>query len=251
VLNSQTEHILNQLTQELRHLLGEDLVAIVLYGSAVGRNFVPETSDLNIVIVVKEARFEVLQMLQPHIATWHTRGFALPLLLDQEFLQQACDVFPMEFYDIKEQHRLLWGQDVFHDLEIDSRHLRFQAEHEARSKLLRLRALYLECAEDQTRLRTLTLDSVKTFLILMRNLIRLQGQAGLLTYTDVLACFEQHFECTFPRMHQLIAIRSGQQPWPAATAVDFFRNYLAEIQQIIGVIDRLHPHASSPHDQAE
>ncbi|MBI3303123.1 MAG: hypothetical protein HYZ72_13740 [Deltaproteobacteria bacterium] len=249
MLDAQTEKTLVQFTQEVRQLLADELVAVALYGSGAGANFVPGVSDLNVAIVVKEARFEVLQKLQPRIAAWHKLGFALPLLLDREFLQRGRDVFPMEFHDIKEQHRLLWGEEVFRDLEIDTRHLRFQAEHEARSKLLRLRALYLECAGDQPRLRALMLDSLKTFLILMRNLIRMRGKEGLLTYTEVLDQFEQHFRCSFPRMHQLIAIRAGQQQWPATTAADFFRDYLAEVQQVVSVIDRLLSHASSTHGQ--
>jgi hypothetical protein len=247
VLNPQTEKILVQFIQELRHLLADELVAVVLYGSGAGSNFVPGASDLNVAIVVQEARFEVLQKLQPRIAAWHTQGFAVPLLLDREFLQRGRDVFPMEFHDIKEQHRLLWGEEVFHGLEIDSRHLRFQAEHEARSKLLRLRALYLECAGDQPRLQALLGDSLKTFLILMRNLIRLHGKTGLLTYVEVLDQFEQHFHLAFPRIRQLIAIRAGQQQWPGTPIADFFRDYLAEVQQIVAVIDRLSSHAPSPY----
>ena len=247
MLDPQTEKILGQFVQELRHLLADELVAVVLYGSGAGANFVPGASDLNVAIVVQEARFEVLGKLQPRIAAWHTLGFALPLLLDREFLQRGRDVFPMEFHDIKEQHRLLWGEEVFRDLEIDTRHLRFQAEHEARSKLLRLQALYLECAADQPRLRALMLDSLKTFLVLMRNLIRLRGGTGLLTYVEALKQFEQHFQHTFPRLRQLITIRAGQQQWPATPIADFFRDYLAEVQQIVTVIDLLSPYLSSTH----
>ena len=249
MLDTKTEKTLSQFTQELRQLLADDLVAVALYGSAAGNNFVPGASDLNVVIVVTETRFAVLQKLQPHIAAWHQIGFALPLLLDREFLQRGRDVFPMEFHDIKEQHRLLWGEEVFGELEINTRHLRFQAEHEARSKLLRLRALYLECGADQPRLRTLILDSLKTFLILMRNLIRLHGKVGLLTYVEVLDQFERHFQRAFPRMRQLIAIRVGQQQWPSTPTADLFHDYLAEVQQVVSVIDLLPSRASSPHDQ--
>ncbi len=247
MLDPQSEKILVQFTQELRVLLADELLAVVLYGSGAGSNFVPGASDLNVTIVVKEARFDVLQKLQPRIAAWHTQGFAVPLLLDREFLQRSRDVFPMEFHDIKEQHRLLWGEDVFRDLAIDTQHLRFQAEHEARSKLLRLRALYLECAGDQARLQALMLDSLKTFLILMRNLSRLQGKTGVLTYTEVLAQFERYFQQAFPRMRQLIAIRAGQRQWSEISVTDFFRDYLAEVQQVVAVIDHLPSHSPSPH----
>lgn len=249
MLNAQTEKTLAQFTQEVCQLLADELVAVALYGSGAGANFVPGASDLNVAIVVKEARFAVLQKLQPHIAGWHERGFAAPLLLDREFLQRGRDVFPMEFHDIKEQHRLLWGENVFRDLQIDTRHLRFQAEHETRGKLLRLRALYLECGGDQKRLRALMRDSLKTFLILMRHLIRMHGQEGLLTYAEVLDQFEQRFQGAFPCMHQLIAIRTGQRDWPGGTATDFFRDYLAEVQQLVGVVDHLLSDASPAHGQ--
>lgn len=251
MLDVNIEKTLTQFTQEVRQLLADDLVALALYGSAVGDNFVPGASDLNVAIVVKDARFEVLQKLQPRVAAWHRMGFALPLLLDQDFLQRGRDAFPMEFHDIKEQHRLLWGEEIFQDFQIDTRYLRFQAEYEARSKLLRLRALYLECAEDHPRLRTFMLDSLKTFLILMRNLVRLHGRTGPLTYTDVLDQFEQHFHLAFPCMHQLITIRAGQHTWPAASLAELFREYLAEVEQIVRVIDQLPAYASSSPDSSE
>lgn len=236
--NAWLEKILVKFTQELRHLLLSDLVAVILYGSGAGANFVPDLSDINVAIVVREIRFDILQKLQSRIASWRKQGFALPLLVDQAFLDRARDVFPMELHDIQEQHRVLWGEDVFQDLTIDATHLRFQAEHEARSKLLRLRALYLECAEDVPRLHALMIDSSKTFLILMRPLLRLHRQNSVSTHEDVLNRFERHFSLTLPRIHQLIAIRAGQQPWPPEPLVDFFREYLTEVQQIIDVIDR-------------
>lgn len=232
------EKTLTEFTQELRPLLLNDLVAIILYGSGAGKDFVPALSDINVVIAVKELRFDILQKLQPRMAAWHKQGFAMPLLVDHEFLQCARDVFPMEFYDIKEQHRLLWGEDIFQQLTLDSRNLRFQAEHEARSKLLRLRALYLECAGDVPRLRALMIDSSKTFLVLMRHLIRLHGQTDVSAYAEVLNRFERFFSLTFPRIRQLVAIRAGRQSWPTEPLVDFFREYLTEVQQIIEVLDR-------------
>ncbi|MCS6925531.1 MAG: hypothetical protein NZ578_06475 [Candidatus Binatia bacterium] len=248
MLDARTEKTLSRFTQEVRQLLGAELLAVALYGSGAGSDFVTGMSDLNIVLVVKELRFEILQKLQPHMRAWHRRGFALPLLLDQEFLERSRDVFPMELHDIQEQHRLLWGEDVFRTLEIDDRHLRFQAEHEARAKLLRLRALYLECAGKRAPLRLLMLDSLKTFLSLMRALLRLHGEQGLLTYSEILERFERRFDTALPRMRQLLAIRTRQQGWPAEAAADFFRGYLIEVQRLVGIIDHLS--ASPAHDHS-
>jgi len=241
VLDARTEQSLAQFTQQLCQLLGDDLVAVALYGSAAGTNFVPGSSDFNTAIVVQEMRFEILQKLQSRMVDWHQIGFAVPLVIDREFLQRSRDVFPMEFYDIQEQHRLLWGEDVFHALIIDTRYLRFLAEHEARSRLLRLQALYFERARDPERLRQILLDSLKTFLTIMRHLIRLQGKSGPQNYAEVLTQFEQYFQLSFPRMRQLIAIRLGTAEWPNESIIDFFRDYLADVQRLVKLIDRLPP----------
>jgi len=239
VLDVRIEKTLTDFTRELCQLLGEELLTVALYGSAAGVNFVPGESDFNIAIVVKEVRFEILQKLQPRMATWHTRGFAVPLIVDREFLHRGGDVFPMEFSDIQKHHHLLWGEDVFQTLTISSRHLRFLAEYEARSKLLRLQALYFERADDSQRLRQVMLDSLKTFLTLMRHLLRLQGDSDAQHYAEVLADFEHRFQITFPRMRQLVAIRMGKRAWPEEPATVFFHGYLSDVQHLVKVIDRL------------
>jgi len=239
VLDVRIEKILTDFTHELCQLLGEELLTVALYGSAAGVNFVPGQSDFNIAIVVKEVRFEILQKLQPRMTAWHTRGFAVPLVMDREFLHRGGDVFPMEFYDIQRHHHLLWGKDVFQTLTLSSRHLRFLAEYEARSKLLRLQALYFERADEPQRLRQVILDSLKTFLTLMRHLLRLHGDSSAQHYAEILADFEHRFQVTFPRMRQLIAIRMGKRAWPEEPATVFFHDYLSDVQHFVKVIDRL------------
>jgi len=239
VANTSLESTLTQFTQELRDLLSDQLLAVVLYGSAAGENFVPGSSDLNTAIVVQRMGFGVLKKLHPHMASWHKRGFAVPLIVDRDFLHRSRDVFPMEYSDIKEQHRTLWGEDVFDLLSIGGEHLRFLAEHEARSRLLRLQALYLERAGEPSRLRQILLDSLKTFLTLMRHLLHLQGKGGGQNYAEVLSLFERHFQVSFPETRRLIAIREGTRDWPHEPVTEFFRGYLEDVQRLVSLIDTL------------
>lgn len=243
MLDAGIEKTLTDFTQELRQLLGEELISVVLYGSATGANFVPRQSDFNVVIVIQKMGFATLQKLQPRMEAWHALGFAVPLVIDPEFLMNSRDVFPMEFSDIQKHHVLLWGEDVFHSLSIHLHHLRFLAEHEARSKLLRLQALYFERGNEPHRLRHLMLDSLKTFLILMRHLLYLQERPSGQTYSEVLADFEHSFQVTFPRMRQMLAIRARTRQWPDESAQLFFRDYLTEVQHFVRLLDRLHTNA--------
>jgi hypothetical protein len=221
-----------------RALFGDDLISLALYGSAVGADFMLGRSDLNVVLVLRQLGLTELKKLRTLLPSWHKLGVSTPLLLDRESLERARDVFPMEFHDIRAQHRILHGENLFASMVIDSRNLRYQAEHEVRGKLLHLRALYAEAGTDRKRLEELLLVSVKAFAIIMRNLIRVQAMVAHSSYLDVLTQFEATFTVRFPTMHELLAIRLGQKAWPREID-DLVAPYLTEVQTLAGVVDRL------------
>jgi len=245
MLDAKSERAIARLTDEVRHLFGADLVSLVLYGSAVGEDFIPGQSDLNLAIVLDRLRFADLQALQRHLAAWHRLGAATPLLMDRQFLARARDVFPMELRDIQAQHRVLFGEEVFATLCIDGRHLRYQAEHEARSKLLRLRVLFAEVGADRRRLRALMLDSVKTFVIVMRNLCRLRGGEGPPRYLAALDEFERLTALSFPAIRRLVRIKLGLEPWPDGLD-ETFASYLDEVERLVDLTDRMVPEVPMP-----
>jgi hypothetical protein len=245
MLDPRTEKAVAQVAKQVRLVFGKDLVSVTLYGSAAGEDFVPGKSDLNFAIVLEHVTFPHLKALHEHLPTWHKLGAAVPLLLDRSFLERGRDVFPMEFHDIKEQHRVLYGEEIFARLEIDSRHLRYQAEHEARGKLLRLRALYAEVGADQKRLESLMLSSAKTFVIIMRNFVRLRRGVSNARYLAVLDEFEQHFEQTFPTVRQVLQVKLGMQPW-ADRIEEVFRAYLEEVEGLIAWLDQPLPGSAQP-----
>ncbi len=240
MLDEQSEKAVARVTEQVRLLFGTDLVSIALYGSAAGEDFVPGKSDLNFAIVLERLTHAHLKALHQHLPKWHKLRVATPLLLDRKFLARARDVFPMEFHDIKEQHRVLYGEEVFATLAIDSRHLRYQAEHEARGKLLRLRSLYAEVGAERKRLEALMLDSAKSFVITMRNFIRLQRGEGHTRYLQVVDAFERHFQETFPTIRQLLRIKQEGTGWPKDID-DFFRTYLEEVERLIDLIEHRLP----------
>jgi hypothetical protein len=243
MLDAQSEKTITRVTEQVRLIFGKDLVCLALYGSAAGEDFVAGRSDLNLAIVLERITFQHLTALHQHLPKWHKLRVATPLLLDRQFLDRARDVFPMEFHDIKEQHRVLYGEEVFATLVIDGRHLRYQAEHEARGKLLRLRTLYAEIGAERNRLKALMLDSAKTFVIIMRNFIRLRRGESRTRYLQVIDEFERHFHQTFPTIRHLVHLKLGMQRW-ADGVEDTFRSYLGEVERLIDLIDHTLPEES-------
>ncbi len=245
-LDLKSEKAIGQIAEQIRQVFGTDLISLALYGSAAGEDFAPGRSDLNFAIVVDRLTFAHLKALQRHLPAWHKLGAGTPLLLDRRFLERGRDAFPMEFLDIKAQHRVLFGEEVFATLAIDSRHLRYQSEHEARSKLLRLRTLYAEIGGNRKRLAALLLDSVKTFVVIMRNFLRLRGGETHPRYPAVLDAFEKYNGVFFPTMRHVLHVKLGAERWTGGIDATIAA-YLDEVERLVDLIDRNLPEA----DQAK
>jgi hypothetical protein len=244
MLDAKTEAALAAVADEFRGLFGTDLVAVALYGSAAGADFVAGTSDVNVVVVLERLSVDHLRRLRRHVAAWRRRGVATPLVIDRAFLRHAADVFPMELYDLQRQHRMLFGDDVFALQVITAQHLRYQCEHEVRGKLLRLHELYFEVGGSARDLQRLMLDSLKTFLIIMRHLNRMAGAPDGAGYDDVLHSFCRRFQCAMPVLSELLQIKLGRAHW-GGDAEQTFQTYWEELQALVRVVDELPENATA------
>ena len=133
-------------------ILGDDLVALIVYGSAVRGGLTPR-SDVDVVLVV--ARDEPTRLRALHDAAAIARVSArldLQVLLHSE-LAHAADVFPVLFDDIRGHHAVLVGTDVFKDLVIHDEHRRLRVEQELREARMALRRLVVDTASDDLSLR--------------------------------------------------------------------------------------------------
>jgi hypothetical protein len=240
MLDARSERTLADVTERLRALCGERLLCLALYGSGIGSDYVAGVSDLNLVIVLTQIDRTTLTELRAQIKAWHKLRVATPLVIDESFLRAAADVFPIELHDIKDGHRLLAGQDVFAALEIHDHNLRHQLEHEARGKLLRLRELYLEVGDNRGRLQELMLDSLTTFLTVMRTVVRMRGTTSVLSAADTFDRFCQDFTVSLPTISRLLQVKLGREPWPGNTE-DVFHAYVGEVERVVQIVDQVTP----------
>src|SRR5271155_5323485 len=133
------EDNLAQLVERLRTAHAEKLVSVVLYGSGAGTDYHGDFSDLNVLSVLTEITVADLRQVEPVFAWWRKLGNPAPLLMSEQEVRTSTDCFPIEFHDMQEQRRVLFGRDVIADLAIDGSFYRAQVERELRAKLLRLR----------------------------------------------------------------------------------------------------------------
>jgi hypothetical protein len=227
--------IVSEAGTELAAIFGSALRTVVVYGSAESPDFRPERSDVNLAVVAEPIAFAHLQRVAQWYARWRSERVAAPLLMNLSDLTRSLDVFPLELLDIQARHRTLAGEDLFTGIVVAPGNVRLECEREAKGKLVRLRALYLELAGSTVDIRELMLDSRKTFLHVMRGLLYLRGVAWLTREAEVVPRFAELFGHPLPILATLASQRD-----PGAVE-SRFAEYLAEIEAVAAVADTAGP----------
>ena len=171
-LNAKVE----QLAAQLEKQLGDNLVSFCLYGPAVRHDTRDGERALTTLLIVRDASPLGLRPIEQPIAEWAKKGNPPPLVFAEEGWRNSTDVFPIEVEDMREAHRILRGGDPFDSITTTRADLRAELEREVRGKLLRLRTEFVATASKGKALEELLLDSVGTFFVLFRAVLRLVGE---------------------------------------------------------------------------
>src|SRR6185436_3927144 len=115
---------LNGLLRDLQATHGDNLVAVVLYGSAAAGDHIELRSDYNILIALQRITPEDLRLAQAPMREWQRLGHPLPVYFTMEELADAADVFPIEFHQMASARMVLYGHDPFEFVELSNAKLR-------------------------------------------------------------------------------------------------------------------------------
>lgn len=225
-----------QLTQELKSLLGENLLSVVLYGSGAGGDQTKHYSNLNILAVVEKAGVELLKTVSPLVKKWRRDKNPAPLFLTRQALESSLDVFPIEFMDMKGSHQVLYGNDPFSAVAIDPANLRHQLEFELRGKLIQLETRFLETEGKERALRDLVLKAVSSITALFNAALRLAGEKPAEKKRDVWAALHARIPVDIRAFEEIMALREGRKS--AVPARDLFTRLYASLERVIEFVDQ-------------
>jgi predicted nucleotidyltransferase len=232
------EDKLTDLVGRLQKAHQDRLVSVVLYGSAATGDHHEKFSDLNVLCVLTGVTTKDLGEAEPVLKWWREQGNPSPLLMSEHEVQTSTDCFPIEFHDMQERRRVLFGKDVIAGLAIDRSFYRAQVEHELRAKLLRLRQKGAGLLSDRQGLSRLMLDSVSTFLVLARHALLLSGVGVDWRKRDVLSGLSGIGVDASP-FEKLLDVREQKRKASELDAVQLFEPYLRQIEALVSHVDRL------------
>jgi hypothetical protein len=167
---------LDDLVSQLRAGYGAALRAVVLYGSAATGDAGPGRSGYNVLVIAEALAMTQLRAVAATARAWGEAGHPPPLTLTTAEWLSSADVFPMEYADVLERHRVLHGALPLEGIAVAPGDLRMQVEHETLGKLLQLRQGILAAGGVAKRQLALLEASLSTLLVVFRGVTRLLGR---------------------------------------------------------------------------
>jgi hypothetical protein len=228
-----------ELVTRLRAALGDNLISVVVYGSAIAAPGNPKKTDYQVLAVARRLAGNDLRLLRGTLNWWAGEGYAPPVLFTQSEFAHSLDVFPIEFRQMKRAYQVLDGQDLLAGVEISPASLRWQTEHELRGKLLRLRGLYPSASATPAGLTRLMTESIVSFVRFLRPILELRGQEPPLGRLATVQRAGAALGVDPAAAIRVLQLRDEPRELMEVEVQDLFTGYLDCLTKIIEAVDRM------------
>jgi len=231
--------ILPDITEAYKALFGDDLVSIILYGSATGQDFRSGKSDINFMIVLTEDGIEHLDQAFDVVNKWRKRGVAVPLFLTEEYVKSSLDVFPIEYLNFQNNYVLVFGKDILKDLEIGPEFLRLQCEREIKGKLLLLREAFLETSGQGKALRGLIKQALPALMAIFEALLHLRKINVPRERREIVRVMAEAFDLEHGVFEGLLDIKEDKSKFSDEKSLNLFKGCLKEMRKLSKLVNSL------------
>ncbi len=233
------EKKINDFVSRLRAAAGDNLESVILFGSAVAGDFHPEFSNLNLFCVVRDSSFAALQALAPAVKWWSEQKQPPPLVMTHDEIRRSTDVFAIEFLDMQQHHRVVFGKEVLNALSIPANLHRAQVEYELREKLAVLRQHVLLANDNDSRLWDLLTKSVSSFATLFRHVLIVLGHDAPVGKRAAVQALSTRVQFDSLSFMQVLDVREQKADRRKFDVIDVFSRYLLALAQVTTAVDRM------------
>lgn len=238
-LPDETQNLLQTYVKEVKGAFGEQLEGLLLYGSAVRGEFLPGRSNLNLLLLVSSYGSAVLKQYSALHRRWSKEQIVVPLFLTEEEVHMSAAVFPLEFLEIQEQHRVLSGRDPFIGFHVKTDQLRETVLQGLTSHVLRLRQRYVEGGGGDEATMILLPLAITSTLPLLRGVQRILGRPVLSHSEAVIADVAGQLKLDLQGLLDAWSLKRGQISPGPREAPRLFDRYLQAATLLTHAVEQL------------
>lgn len=218
---------------------GGNIHSIHVLGSALTDDYIPGTSDINSIFVLREMDLGFLETIAPRGKKYGKKRIAAPLIMTPEYIESSLDVFPLEFLSFRLIHRTVYGEDILSGIEIHPKDLRHQCERELKVKLIGLRQGYISSMGDRKTLTEGFVRSITGYMPLFRGIILLLGKEPPVLYHEVLTALSEATGVDCGVFDRVLREKRDKARLSKEELDTIFEDYYAATERIGKVVDEI------------
>ena len=157
--------------ESLKENLGDNLRAVIAFGSQA--NVRDAKSNLNLMIVTNTLTAENLYAISKPVKKWVKAKNPLPVVMTNDEWYSSFDVYAIEYSDMKDNYKLIYGEDLVNTVNINKYYLRLQCEAVLKSLLLKYKNNFLMNIRSDREMKKVLDKVIKTLLVIFRAVLRL------------------------------------------------------------------------------
>lgn len=174
-LPENISQVLTKFIMSAKETLSEDLIAVVLFGSAAeGR--LRKTSDVNLLLVLSSFELEKMNLIRDQFRFAHAAINLNIMFALQSEINDLSENFGMKFHDIVSRNRILLGQNPFLNLEISRETRKQQLKQSILNLKLRIRERYVLTSLREEQLVHYIAEVSGPIRTFAANILELEGQ---------------------------------------------------------------------------
>ncbi|WP_455370835.1 hypothetical protein [Petrachloros mirabilis] len=209
-LPEEAQRLVHAYAKDVKAVFGEQLEGLLIYGSAVRGEFLPGRSNLNMLFVLSSYDAVTLKLYAPIHKRWSKEQVVVPLFLTDQELQSSSALFPLEFLEIQDYHRVLGGRDPFVGFHVDGGRLKDEVMQGLAGHLLRLRQRFAEGGGTNDAVTILLPLSITSLLPLLRGVQRLSGKPVVSQSDALIKDVADHFQIDLHGLTDALLLKRGQ-----------------------------------------
>jgi hypothetical protein len=210
---------------------------VVLFGSAVAGEHNPKKSDYNVLVIVDALPLDRLRAVAAVTKAWAEDGNPPPMTFTMNEWKSSSDIFPMEYADILERHRVLFGASPFDGIRVSPADLRLEVEQQTMGKLLQLRQATMGAGGDSKLQLEVLEKSLSTLMVIFRGVSRLVGEVPSQDYEELTRSLARRAGFAADPFASVIRHVRGTEKIPRENAAGILEEYLAAMERLVEFLD--------------
>ena len=239
-MHEKISNAVTEFSTRLKEVFADDLLAVVLYGSAAGSAFREGRSDINVLIILEKFNAAQIFKFGNAAKTLMRNSRISPFIMTREEFNAAADVFPLEYCDILEKHTIVYGEKEILNINVSRDNLRLQLEEKLRGAAGDLRSMLLAAGGNEKLLGTYFLRWAGLGGVLFRGLLRLKGKnVSGMDSEAIIEEVEKEYKISLQSFSILNRMRQNKKPgpFPVLTLADTLLEPLSSLVHAVDSMD--------------